>query len=288
VHAAQAAGMTQPAASKLLAELETAVGQALFHRHPRGVQANAMGAVLIRLARMVLSDVRKAAEELTALRAGSQVRLAIGSVLSPAVRLLPQALLQLAQQQPQLAVSVETDTSRPMLQKLLAGQLDVVIGRLLDPEHAQDVNFVPLADEPHALFARLGHPLLQIKSITSANVLEFPWIMPPKASILRERIESIFLQRGHAPPRCSLETTSLPLTMRLLHESDALVALPPEVVAPYDSAQPLSIVPFALNVRMDAFGLINRKNPQSTPQLEILRQVILDAARLAYPNQADR
>ena len=50
LHAAEAAGMSQPAASKLLRELEDALGVTLFERHARGVEPTGYGTILIRRA----------------------------------------------------------------------------------------------------------------------------------------------------------------------------------------------------------------------------------------------
>src|SRR5262245_16362840 len=67
LRAAEAAGMTQPAASKLLGELEDALGVRLFERHARGVQPTWYGEILVRHARSVLAELSRAQEEIAAL-----------------------------------------------------------------------------------------------------------------------------------------------------------------------------------------------------------------------------
>jgi DNA-binding transcriptional LysR family regulator len=52
VHAAEAAYLTQPAASKFLTGLEDALGFALFTRHARGVEPTPYGEILVRHARV--------------------------------------------------------------------------------------------------------------------------------------------------------------------------------------------------------------------------------------------
>ena len=68
--AAAAAGLTQPAASKLLRQIEETLDVKLFERHARGVAPTRYGEILVRHARSALSEIGLAREELAALKAG--------------------------------------------------------------------------------------------------------------------------------------------------------------------------------------------------------------------------
>ncbi|HEU0200524.1 MAG TPA: LysR family transcriptional regulator, partial [Burkholderiaceae bacterium] len=100
LHAANAIGVTQPAASKLLSELEDALGVPLFERHARGVTPTWYGEVLVRHARAALSEIRHAEEEIAALKAGDAGRAAIGTVVTPGVGLVPIAVARLKREHP--------------------------------------------------------------------------------------------------------------------------------------------------------------------------------------------
>lgn len=288
LRAADAAGMSQPAASKLLRELEEALGVALFERHARGVEPNAYGRILMRHAHSVLSEIRRAQEEVEALKRGERYRVAIGSVMSPGTELLPKALAMLEQRHPQMVVSVEMDTSRPLVAKLLEGRLDIVIGRVLDPENAAGLAFEPLAEEPHSLIARAGHPLSRRRKLGVEDLVGCTWVLPPSESILRERINAMFLQRGLQLPARIVETSSVPMITNLLRRSDMLVALPEDVVRPYCDAGMLRVLPIELNVRMDAFGLITRRGHTLSGDAQEALQALREAARTVYQRQAAR
>src|SRR3954451_1495584 len=90
--AAQSLGITQPAASKLLAEIERMLGGPVFDRRPRGVEPNAHGEVLVRRARAVLVELEQAGAELNSLRDGTGGRAAIGAVTAPAVDAVARAV----------------------------------------------------------------------------------------------------------------------------------------------------------------------------------------------------
>ncbi len=287
LRAAEAIGMSQPAASKLLRELEDHLGVTLFERHARGVAPTPYGEVLVRHAHSVLSEIRVAQEEVDALRQGRLHRVSIGSVMSPCTELVPLAVSLLEQRYPQMVVSVQMDVSRAIVAMLLAGRLDIAIGRILDPDTAADLDFEALAEEPHSLVARPQHPLAKRRKLSVNDLVVQSWILPPAESILRERLNAMFLQRGLSLPEKIVETTSLPLTTSLLRRTDMLVALPEEVVRPYCDAGMLCVLPIDLGVGMDSFGLITRRGHRlASGAVETLAALREAAAALYGPRAA--
>ena len=283
LRAAEAANMTQPAASKLLSEMEGILGVPLFERHARGVEPTWYGQVLIRRARAALSEIGRAHDEIAAMRSGRMGQAAIGTVVNPGTTLVPQAIAAVKRDFPDILIRVEMDYSRPLVAKLLDGQLDIVIGRILGPEGAGDLEFEPLADEPHAVIVRAGHPLTQRGGVTHADLIEYGWIMPPAASVLRTRLDSMFLQHGLAPPQNIIETASLPVIIHLLRHSDLLTALPAESVAPYLQTAQMQVLPIELGVRMEFFGIIRRRDQQLSPGAERVLEALRTTARHLYP-----
>ena len=283
VRAAEAANMTQPAASKLLAEMEDMLGVQLFERHARGVEPTWYGQVLIRRARSALSEIGRAHDEISALRAGRMGQASIGTVVNPGTTLVPQAIAAVKRDFPEILIRVEMDYSRPLVAKLLDGQLDIVIGRIMGPEGAGELDFEPLADEPHSVIVRAGHPLAQRSKVTHADLVDYGWIMPPAASVLRTRLDSVFLEHGLSPPQSIVETSALPVIIHLLRHSDMLAALPAESVAPYLQTGQMLALPIDLGVRMDYFGIIRRRDQQLSPGAERVLGALRIAARQIYP-----
>ena len=282
LRAAEAIGMSQPAASKLLRELEEALGVNLFERHARGVEPTPYGEILVRHAHSVLSEIRRAHEEVDALRRGHLYRVSIGTVMSPGTDLVPMAVSLLEQRHSQMIVTVEMDFSRPLVAKLLEGRLDIVIARILDPQDAARLSFEALAQEPHSLIARRQHPLAKQRRLTIEDLVEHTWILPPPPSILRERLTAMFLQRGLSLPQKIVETSSLPMITNLLRRTDMLVALPQEVVRPYCDAGMLAVLPIDLGVRMDSFGIITQRGHRLSRGAAETLAVLREAAASVY------
>lgn len=270
LHAAQAANLTQPAASKLLSDLEHALGVKLFERLPRGVAPTWYGEVMIRRAGAALAELDAGHQEVMELLSGLAGRVAVGAVLTPSTTLLPAAITLLKARQPRVHVAISVDTSKILIQHLQNGELDLVIGRVLDSESAAQLSFEPLTDEPHCLVVRAGHPLAGRDDLSLAELAAQSWILPPGGSILRDRLTALFLSAGLGQPQQTVETLSLPVITSLLGQSDMVSALPVELVKPYLATGLLEVLGFDLGLRMDVYGIVTRRGHQLSPGAELM------------------
>lgn len=282
LHAAEAAGLTQPGASKLIGELEHALGVPLFERLPRGVVPTWYGKVLIRRAGAALSEMDAAHQEVMQGLAGVGGRASVGSVLTPSTALVPRAVQLVKTLNPRIEVHVSVDTSKVLVEQLRAGELDIVVGRILDPSAAAELNFEPLADEPHALIVRAGHPWLTRTDLTVAELAAAAWILP-SAGRLREQLMAMFVARGLELPHDIVETSALSLVPRLLADSDRVVALPPELVRSHLEAGQLAVLPMDFGLRADVYGIVTRKRHHLSPSAHAMLEALREAGGVNPP-----
>ena len=286
LHAAEAAHMTQPAASKLLSELEQVLGAQLFERMPRGVRPTPYGEIMIRRARAALAEMNLAHQEVMTLLSGLSGRVAVGTVMTPAIGLLPAAVHRLKSWHEKLHVAIEVDASKPLLERLRSGRLDIMIGRILDPTAADELNFEPLSDEPHGVIARRGHPLQDRSDLRLADLAREGWILPAQGSILRDRMTALFLSSGLDLPERTIETTALPVITQLLAQSDMLVALPQEVVREQLDAGVLVELPIDVGLRLDPYGIVTRRHHALSPGAQAMLQALRETALERKPPAA--
>lgn len=282
LRASEALGMSQSAASRLLAELERELGTPLFTRHGRGMAPTAAGSIVGRRAQAVMAELARARDDLLRLRHGARAHVALGSLLSPCSDLLPASLLRLAREEPPLTVSVQVDTSRALVEGLLAARYDLVIARVGDASLEPELHFEPLAEELFCVVARPGHPLAGRRRVTLADVAAERWVLPPAGSDLRQRLETLFLQNGLPPVAAAVETVSAPLVQSLLRLSDMVAALPREFVRPYLRARSLAMLKLDLAVRSDRFGLVTRRHRAVSPEAGRVLQVLREQAAQLY------
>jgi LysR family transcriptional regulator, pca operon transcriptional activator len=93
--ASAALGVSQPAFTKSLHELEDILQLRLFHRHPCGVSSTEAGTVFVRSARRILAELRRLDEDLDLLSSPGGGALALGALPVAAAGVLPGVLTRL-------------------------------------------------------------------------------------------------------------------------------------------------------------------------------------------------
>ena len=285
--AARAANMTQPAASKLLTELEDALGVPLFERHSRGVEPTLYGDVLLRHARNALTEIHKAQQEIADLKAGLIGHASIGTVVTSATKLVPMAVAKLKARSPRLLINIEMDFSEVLVRQLIEGKFDIVVARIYKHEQLVDLNFEPFGEEAHAMYAGANHPLALKRSLSLKDLAEQSWVLPPRGNVLRERLSVLFVEQRMELPRKIVETASLPIIISLLQMSEMISALPSEVVRPYCESGALKQLPINLDLRLGEAGIITRRNQELSPAAKAMKDELKAAiAQLYIPRKA--
>lgn len=280
--AAQVLSMTQPAASKLLKDLEDVLGVPLFDRLPRGMSPTWYGETMIRHARMALANLNQAHDELMALKTGHFGHVGVGAITSPGLSLLPPAVALVKQEHPNLRISLEIETSPVLLDRLEQGKVDIVVGRLFAEHDKGNLAYEPLTEELVSAVTRPGHPLMGVSGLSLRDVHGAGWIVPPAGSVLRHRFDLMFQQEGLSPPINTVETSALLFMTRMLQQSDMVGVVASEVANYYASHGLLSILPMDMPCHMDAFGLITRTDRLLSPGAKVMMKVLKQTCLTQY------
>jgi DNA-binding transcriptional LysR family regulator len=266
---AAALNLTQPAATRMLQELEGTLGVKLFERSPRGMAPTPYGEAMIRHAGAVLADLDSAREEISALAEGSHGRVAVGTLMSTASLLLPRAIARVKARSPRLQVTVQEGTHDHLLEALLKGDLDLMLGRLL-PGTAQDAVLIEiLYREEFRVVCGAANPLARRRP-KLGELVDRPWILPPVHVPLRQRLEGLFLAQAGRRPADLVESTSVLTNLTLLRESDALGVLPAETARHYAKLGLLVELPVSLKGILGPVALVTRRNHARAPAAETL------------------
>ena len=272
--AAQALNMTQPAASKLLHQLEMMLSAPLFVRHPRGVEPTESGEILLRHARVALAELRHARDSLTALRTGLAGHVRVGTEAASAIALVPRAVALLKRRFPRVTVGIELAFSEALVEELRAGTLDIAIARLGSIEDEVELNYEALAPASHAVVARAGHPLLLDGPPTWSELQQQCWVLPPPGNVMRSGVALLFRRHRLALPVQVVETAALPVIIALLQASDMVAPLPTEAVQPYCQRGQLAVLPLVLDLQLGNANILTRRErltPAASAMLDALR-----------------
>jgi len=278
VRAAQRLNMTQSAVTKALQEVEVLIGVALFKRTNRGTVPTSYGENLASHARIVISQLRHAGRDLADLRDGLGGRVAIGTLLSATVSLLPLAITKVLEARPNIKVKIVEGTNDTLMPLLRIGELDFVIGRL--PEYRERTGILQeiLTDDNAQVVVREGHPLIGRASLSLRELVQWSWIMPREETTLRRQLDEAFRREGVEPPRCSVESVSILANRALLLATDYLAVWPAELAVAEERYGIVSL-PIALPTTHRPIGISTRAQAGLSPAAEALVQTLRAVAK---------
>lgn len=225
----QAMNIAQPAATKSIKELEDALGVRLFERSSRGVTPTDFGAVMIKHAKLILTQLRHAGEELQSLEEGLSGRVHVGTLLAASASLLPRVLALLRERRPGIAVTVAEGTIDRLMPGLRTGDIDVVLGRLPEYREREGLKQEVLYLDTVSIMVREGHPLTTRASLTLGDLVEQAWVLPPTQTSLRRQIDHAFRHEDLDPPSGVIESVSILTNHALLMNTDMIAAMPHQV-----------------------------------------------------------
>jgi DNA-binding transcriptional LysR family regulator len=280
VHRAAASlAMTQPAATRLLGDLERLLGQRLFERSARGVLPNAYGESLIRHSRMMLATLDHARDDINAISAGTTGKTSIGALLVAAPSLVPRGVARFKQRHPNHTVLVREGTAATLVPALRRGELDLVVGRASSDVASEGLRFEAFYDEPMCVVARVGHPLGKRRTLKLAALSQEQWILPTPEAAYRRRLDAAFRQVGVEPPRQIVESLSILTNRMLVQETDMLAVMPSKVAQHYVNLGLIAILPVKLPPPSGPVGVITLLGRPLTPAATDLIQTLGEVAR---------
>lgn len=278
--AAAAMNITQPAATKLLQEIEQTLGVALFDRLPRGLRATPYGEIMMRQARTALAALDRGREEIEALMEGASGSVAVGSVRGATSSLLAPALAAVRAARPGVRVSVLVDAAEILIPRLREARLDIVLGNVPASLGGRDLAFEPLLEESLVVVARVGHPLTRRKRLGWKDAAAAEWIVYPQETALRPLFEGLLSGPASVEQHGAIETASVVATTMMLERSDMLAVMPRDVAEHYAGRGLVQILRLKLPVTLGRIGIIHHRDRQLSPAaLAFMGEVRRIAAR---------
>jgi DNA-binding transcriptional LysR family regulator len=277
--AAASLNLSQPAVSKLLGDFENALGFPWFDRHSRGIEPNWYGELMIRHARVILSELAVAGTELAALQAGHSGKVTVGTVMAPAVELIVPAVDAIRRRHPGLQIAVDVDTSPVLIDRLRQGQLDFAIARIPADTDPSPFVYEEIGDEELCFVCRSGHPLAALEKVALEDLVGWTWVLQPRGSLLRRLVHAMFRGKGLPIPDQVVESASVVMSMAMIDKTDALSVTARALADLYCSTNRFSTLKFEKRFSVEPYGLVLTKDHPLSPGA----QALLAAVRAALP-----
>lgn len=277
--AAEEIALSQPAASRMLAEIEKLVGAALFTRHAKGMVPTPIGEAVVRHARQILQNFDNLDMDVMQIASGRAGSVRIGTVTGPAVGLVVPVVRAIREQAPEVGFTIEVAPSTELMRGLDEGIFDFVVARPAREYHRQSYRIYPAAREVVLMLVYGDHPMAQKKAIRLKDLREFDWIIQDHGTPIRAAVETAFLTNRVLMPSQITNTSSLLVALALLKQSTAVVPQSQEVVELLaDSALNMNVVRLDIveDILVSPFFVIARADRELSPLAE---HAILETTR---------
>lgn len=228
--AAQRLGVSQPTLSQHVREVEDKLGVRLFERHRRGVDVTPAGAVMLRLAAALQTDMAWAAEELAAAAREDQRPLRVASMPVTTGGLVAVALGRLAVEPGAPPAVLVEGPRETLLEHLRHGRVDVFVGRL-PPEPSPDLHRETLFLDSAVAITSARHPLARRARVSMKTLATQPWILPAEDTAFHEQIEGTLRRSQVQLPRPRVATYSMLAIPAIVSASSLVGFLPTSLFA---------------------------------------------------------
>lgn len=218
--AARAMNLSQSALTKALRELEEDVGAELLSRSYRGIEFTPAGAVLLHRARLALSILDKAAEEIRLLRGGAGAHVALAVTPMAGALVLPRVLREYEKLFPDAEISLTEGLLTQVVPDLIEGRLDFAVA-LADPaDLPYEIVFEALGCVESMLAGRLDHPLAG--ATTWAELKNAKWVQNLSPGSMGNALQDWIVHQGLTPPRNLIRCSSITLMLELMRRTDCI------------------------------------------------------------------
>jgi DNA-binding transcriptional LysR family regulator len=250
-------GLSQPAVSRSLSMLEARVGQPLFVKGKRPLQATALGQTLATHGRTMLAASRKASDTVQGFQRGTKGTVRVGGVPFFMDAMISRMIADFQNREPDISVHQSYGHGPELFAALKSGQIDLAIVPLAG-EAEPGLEFTEILPARNIVACGVGHPLLRKRPLTPADLASFPWVAPLPGSPLMSDLQMILMTVGIPDFNVRYSGGSLMSVINYMAETSALAVLPHSVVFAHRKENRITFLPFDIPQPNRALGILRR------------------------------
>jgi len=272
--AAAELGVTQPAVSETIAELEHAFAVRLFDRTPQGVVPTIYGRALLKRGLASLDELRQGIRDIEFLADPGKGEVRIGCPESIAGAILAPMIQKFCGDHPGIDLTIEpVPTPTLELPDLHARKLDVVLARLSKPQaddhFGDDLNVEILFDDEPIIAAGENSHWARRRKIDLADLVDASWIGTSRQTLTTILMEQAFLASNLPAPKMRVTTFSAWLRAYLLVTGDFLTAMPKSLLRLNVEGIGLKQLPIDLPTARFPVAVVTLKNRTLSSAVEL-------------------
>jgi len=266
-------GVSQPAVSEVIADLENALGVRLLDRRSQGVDPTVYGNALRKRCIAVFDELKQGIRDIEFLADSTVGELRIGCGESISAAILPPIIQRFTRQFPGVVLDVHDDVSTPTFPpKLHERSIDLALVRggsaFAAGQYADDFNVEILLDDELVIAVGQQSRWARRRKIELAELADESWILTAPDATNYKAVAEAFLACGVAAPKVRLKTISVLLRTHLLTTGEFVTVFPKSVLRIYGNRLGLKILPIELPKRPWPVILVTLKNRTLSPVVE--------------------
>jgi DNA-binding transcriptional LysR family regulator len=265
--AAAQLGVSQPAVSGVIAELERTLGVPLFERSTRGVKPTMFARAMLDRSVAAFDELKQGIRTLENLADPTAGELWIGCIESVSALVLPPIIQKFMQEYPRAVVHVLRLTSAtPNFRDLSERNLDIALGRMVrEPAKEAELSYEPFSDDRLVVAAGAHSRWARRRKVDLAELADEPWVLSAPECWTHTAVTAAFDERRLKMPRVALMTQSIQLRMRLIATGPYLSVFPHSIRSIPDYQRSIHILPIDLPAFPTPFAIITLKNRKLNP-----------------------
>ncbi len=291
--AAQVMSLTQPAASLMVRDLESAFGVTLFERSTKGMVMTAHGRAILDRARIIVGELQLAAAQTRGAPDDATQLLCVGALPRVMLDLMPLVARHIHDEWPELRLRIVEGVASQLLPMLRGGGVDCVIARLTNDVvtsmDADEFHQVKLYDEGMCLVSGTTNHFASKRRLQLQDLVDADWVLPPPETVARQVFTNTFLRAGLTPPASRIESLSVVSSMSLVQHAPYLTIAPSVVAHDWQRLGLLNVLPVALDSALSPIAFLCRQSNRDAGAVARLGSLIARcAARIRQPVSGKR
>lgn len=221
--AARQVGVTQPAITRSIQELERELGAPLLERRSQGVRPTAVGEAFLRRASAVGNELERGRQEVAQMTGQHRGDLVVGMSGVPQITLLPDAMQSFRLRYPSVKIDLIDAPFHRIQSELLSGSMDLYVGPS-PPMLSGELTAEHLFDHQRVVIGRRGHPMRNAASLR--QLVSCEWLAGCSMQNGNDEITALFLTYGLPAPRVAMQAHAALTYILAIANSDLLMMVP--------------------------------------------------------------
>lgn len=258
-------GLTQPAVSRSLSMLEARVGEQLFVKGRRPLQATPLAAQLAAQGRVIIAASRQASDAVQGFVKGTRGLVRLGGVPFFMDAIISGMVGEFQRREPEIVIQQSYMNLPEVIAALEGDQLDLGIVAMGEMSSGPGFEFTEILPGRNVVACRRGHPLMRKRPIEAADLAACPWVAPLPGSPLMSDLQMILMSIGMSDLNIRYSGGSLMSVVNVLAKTDALAVLPFSVVFALRDPGHVGVLPYQIPQPNRSLGIMRKAGGPRLP-----------------------